>query len=310
MDSNFAPEARVGADIGVAIGAETCNSTGFTSKTCSGLSLSFGSLDDSEPRGRCSHKPLACTPTHLVYVPTSRSIVVACHTSSDNRKASSHHGDTAANSGATPAPCGGTEQAVSPSTAASSYSASSLRIFDADTLEERQSTSPVSLLPGVRVTGMALLPGLGGPLGATAPSHPSCPNPRSAPTMAAAVGGDVVAVACCVSTAETEERLRWREGARAESVTTVVAAFEVVARGNDGGAVSDEAGAHFHTTGGIDGSSCEGRDDTGLAALAASPAMAGACFGLETLGKRFLAGSSDDRIIILGWEGCEQQGIR
>lgn len=309
---NVAPERRSGSDSEVMIGTETFNSTRSNGQMSSGLSLSFGSLDDKELRGRCSHKPLPWTPTHLVYVPTSRSIVVACHTSSDKRKLCSHAGETATTTGASPAPRCGTGQAIPLPVPASSSSFSSLRIFDADTLEERPGTSPLCLLPGVRVTGVALLPGLGSPLGAAAPNDLVSPNPRLVPAAAAAVGGDVVAVACCscTPTTETEERLGSSGTRPAGRVTTVVAAFEVVACGNDGGVVVGDGELPHHTTDRFDSGGREGGDDTGLAALAASPEMAGAWFGLETLGKRFVAGSTDDRIVVLGWEGCEQQGTR
>eukprot|EP00903_Cladosiphon_okamuranus_P007632 g7401.t1 len=203
------------------------------------------------------------------------------------------------------------------------HSASCLRIFDADTLEERpgSSTSPFRLRPGVRVTGVALLPGLDGPLGAAAPNPLARPHPRPVtPAAAAAVGGDVVAVACYSCTSATAGQSAERPeggggGARpaAAGVTTVVAAFEVVAyRGNDAGAAAagEEGEEPRDTADGIGDGGHEGGDAIVLAALAASPEMAGAWFGLETLGKRCVAGSADDRLVVLGWEGCEQQGLR
>lgn len=277
------------------------------------LSLCFGSVDDIEPRGRCSHKPLPWTPTHLVYVPTSRSIVVACDTSSDETTQDSHppSGETSTPTGATPAPrCGTEEQTASLSTAASSRSTSRLRVFDADTLEERPGTRPLCLRPGVRVTGAALLPGPVGPLGAAASNRFARSVPAEA---AAAVGGDVVAVACCscAPTAEPEERFGGSGSHRpAAGVTTIVAAFEVVACGNGREAVGDDVELPRRTADGVVGGGRERDDDTHLAAIAASPEMAGAWFGLESLGKRFVAGSADDRIAILGWEGCEKQSIR
>eukprot|EP00752_Nemacystus_decipiens_P002970 g2759.t1 len=299
------PGGHSGGDGERAIGMETSR----------GVLLSFGSLDDIEPRGRCSHKPLPWTPTHLVYVPTSRSIVVACHTSSDKREQDSPTaGKTTINAGTAPAPRCGAQQPAPPSIAASRTrnSASCLRIFDADTLEVRPGTGPLCLRPGVRITGVALLPGLGCPVGGAAPSR----FPRLVPaTAAAAVGGDVVAVACCscASTTESEERLRGSGARPAAGVTTVVAAFEVVASGGNGGGgtVGEDGEFSSRTADGIVGGGRDCGDGTRLAALAASPEMAGAWFGLETLGKQFVAGSVDNRIIVLGWEGCqEQQGIR
>lgn len=157
-----------------------------------------------------------------------------------------------------------------------------------------------------------MLPGVGGPLGAAVPNDLAGQNPRSVPGAAGAVGGDVVAVACCscTSTTDTEEGLVGNGNRPAAGVTTVVAAFEVVACGKGRGTVGVDGELPHHTTDGTDRGGREGDDGTGLAALAASPEMVGAWFGLETLGNRFVAGSTDDRIVVLGWEGRHQQGNR
>lgn len=166
----------------------------------------------------------------------------------------------------------------------------------------------------MQVTGVALLPGLGGSLGAAAPPHLARQHPRSlAPAPAAAVGGDVVAVACCSCTSAEGPEGGGGAHPAAAGVTTVVAAFEVVAScRNDAGAVAAGGGgeAPRQMADGIGGGGRKGGDATVLASLAASPEMAGAWFGLETLGERCVAGSADDRIVVLGWEGCEQQGTR
>lgn len=123
----------------------------------------------------------------------------------------------------------------------------------------------------------------------------------------------MVAVACCscTTTTETEERLGGSGPRPAAGVSTVVAAFEVVACGKDGShVVEDGELPHHHTTDGLFSGGRKGGDHTYLAALAASPEMEGASFGLETLGKRFVVGSTDNRIDVLGWERCEQQSIR
>ena len=302
-----------------------------------------------------------------MYAPISRSIVVACQDTRDGKQFRPAVGNTTTD-GATPAPCAGGDASFS--------SFSSLRVFDADTLEERPGNGPLRFLPGVRVTEMTLVPGsgrngnfLGVPMG-----KDHCWDPLLSQTPAAAIGGDVVAVACCRCATATDGRQNdsgsWHLGAdeyegreqsgketsrtgvdhpsgrgstaaaavvnetatpvrssSAAPVTTVIAAFEVVACGDDG----DEAGGNTtgkkpdRTTGGIDVNDVTnghrlapddghgtGKSEGGtfLASLAAAPAMEGACFCLEALGERFIAGSTDDKIIVLGWEGSERGSFR
>lgn len=115
-------------------------------------------------------------------------------------------------------------------------------------------------------------------------------------------------------------------------VTTVLAAFEVVACGNDGCVVDEDGGIatgeipRQTIDGGVgsDGArrrpvACDGDGGNGgggggggtiLAALAASPEMAGAWFGLEALGKRFVAASTDDKVVVFGWKGREEGDLR
>lgn len=340
--------------------------------SCRWLSLSFGTLDDIQPRGRRFEKPLPWTPTHLAYAPISRSIVVAGHHTRDENKCSPAAAKTTSD-GAIPAPrSGGEPEGFSRKSAPRFSSSSSLRIFDAETLEERPGGGPLHLLPGVRVTGITLFTGRGRngnflnvPLG-----KDSFRDSFSSQAAAAAVGGEVVAVACCRCATKSNEGQQdgggWHEGAEkcegldprgkeiptsnvgnpsgwgpaaaaattnqpaahppswsAAIFTTVIAAFEVVAYGTDG--VDDGENVPDRTTEGTDGDykgngqciasgdghGTEGSDGgTFLAAVAASPEMEGACFCLETLGERFVAGSTDDKIIVLGWEGSKRGGFR
>ncbi len=344
--------------------------------SCRWLSLSFGKLDDIQPRGRRFEKPLPWTPTHLVYAPTSRSIVVAGHHTRDENKCIPTAAITTSG-GAIPTPrSGGEPEGFRDTSAPSVSSSSSLRIFDADTLEERPGGGPLRLLPGIRITGITLFTGrgrngnfLGVPLG-----NGGSWGPSSSQAAAAAVGGDVVAVACCRYGATTTEGQHdcgvwhgdaeecegrgkpgkeipstsdgnptgWGPAAAAATanqpaaptssssaglVTTVIAAFEVVAHGaggvDDGGSIKGEVpdrttevidgdyDGNGRCLASSDGHGTEGSDGgTFLAALAASPEMAGACFCLEALGERFVAGSTDDKIIVLGWEGSERRGFR
>lgn len=157
-------------------------------------------------------------------------------------------------------------------------------MFDADTLEERPG-GPRRFLPGARVTGMARL-GLSPRVGALPPrknagdarSGGASPQRPSVPIMEA-VGGDVIAVACCLSAPLTadgtkdkprRQPLRWKDAtgggdatgppcfsssssssscdavgtdtsdrSKADALATVIAAFEVVAFGGDGAADQD-----------------------------------------------------------------------
>jgi len=341
------------------------------------LSLSFGKLDDIEPRGRRFEKPLPWTPTHLVYAPTSRSIVVVGHHTKDENNCKPTAGITTHGS-AIPASRSGGEPGVFLHMPAPRFSRlSSLRIFNADTLEERPGGGPLHLLPGVRVTGITVFPGRGrnGNFLNVPMRKGSSRDPFAPQTVASAVGGDVVAVACCRCAATTtgeqqasgglhgggeEGEGRWEQpgkktsstiavtpsgwgpaaaatranetaalsySSRAALVTTVIAAFEVIAHGadgvDDGGRIT---GKLLDRTGeGIDGDYAGngrflasgddhvGRESDGgmfMAALAASSEMEGACFCLEALGERFVAGSTDDKIVVLGWEGSERGGLR
>ncbi|CAM9384098.1 unnamed protein product [Ectocarpus sp. 6 AP-2014] len=306
------------------------------------LSLSFGTLDESEPRGQlCRKSPLPWTPTHLLYVPATRSIVVACHTNGENDGDEDHLTTTAR---AAAAPIQRARQNM-PSSLPTGSSKSRLQIFDADTLEERPGAGPLQLQPGVRVTGIALLscPGGGGGLRqALAPVAQGAPRIDEIPM---AVGGDVVTVSCCScvkegTTATTDNGQEAVDGgvqgcveekapapvgstfrgsgadsplnastaaiptssatppppppppppplpSGTASVKTVIAAFEVVAYS------TDDCGCGME-----------------LAAIAASPEIAGACFGLKALGNRFVVASADDRVIVLGWKGHNGGGFR
>ncbi|CAN0352073.1 unnamed protein product [Ectocarpus sp. 12 AP-2014] len=158
------------------------------------LSLSFGTLDESEPRGQLFRKsPLPWTPTHLLYVPATRSIVVACHTDGENEGDQDNLTTTAR---ATAAPIQRARQDM-PMSLPTGSSMSRLQIFDADTLEERPGAGPLRFQPGVRVTGIALLscPEGGGCLRQTlTPAAQGAPRIDEIPM---AVGGDVVTVSCC-----------------------------------------------------------------------------------------------------------------
>lgn len=395
---NFDAEGRTGCGSWggeTSICMDSYASTRLDKDSSRGLSLSFGSLDDSKPRGRCRKKPLSWTPTHLVYVPVTRSIVVACYSSSGHgtNNANMDNKNTSDTDAISSSLCGTDQETCSSPYATRLSSSSSLRIFDADTLEERSGGSPLRLLPGVRVTGIALLASPGGdgalqklPVGSTATAAQAVPQidgyDRRLPlesdgAASAAVGGDVVAVACCScasTTTETGRKEGYDGGVVSEEfkeleqpgmgsheasgsggpkycgtsstaadgnmtvpspspsktlVTTVLAAFEVVACGYDGVAVKGDGG--ITATGelphgimdGVDSDGakrpsvgCDGDGDSEgeggiiLAALAASPEMAGAWFGLEALGKRFVAASTDDKVVVFGWKGSQEGGLR
>lgn len=189
------------------------------------LFLSVGTLS-KHPRGQCYKKALPLRPTHLVYVPTTRSIVVACDGYGDK---TTEVAEAAANG----ASRGKAEQQVFSTPSCSS----SLRVFDADTLEERPG-GPLHLLPGVRVTGMALLgvdPLRNASLEAGAGATPWADGEGGSPP-AAAVGGDVVAVACCSERACGEGTPHRGDGRRREQ-------DEEVQQHRGGGVVSGSVAA-------------------------------------------------------------------
>ncbi|CAM9107800.1 unnamed protein product, partial [Hapterophycus canaliculatus] len=299
------------------------------------LSLCFGTFHGSEPWGGLCHKtPLPWTPTHLVYVPVTRSIVVAFQTSSDDVEL---YRSSAA--GAQPRD---TQTEARPLSSSLLSSSSTLRIYDADTLEERPGTGPLRLLPGVRVTGMALLPGYPRIFGGTATTSTAIAAAQviaridrhgrnfARPAEASAVGGDVIAVACynsakTTSTKEVEngrnstgdggfgwhdedegrtpgsERLNRSDVLPSRSAPTTVPS-----------AVSDEP----HPSSGKAASAVTVLAayevvafSTTLTPLAASPEMVGACFSVEALGTRFVAVSNNERVVVFGWEGREE-GLR
>lgn len=323
-----------------------------TKSDCAGISrdktpprwlfLSVGTLS-KQPRGQCYKKTLPLSPTHVVYVPTTRSIIVAC----DDYRGKTTAVAEAATRGAS---LGEAQQVCSPPSCTSS-----LQVFDADTLEERPG-GPLHLLPGVRVTGMALLgldpfPIVSRETGTGA--TPWADGGGSPP--AAAVGGDVVAVACCSARRcaegtprddhgrqrEHEEvRQHWVNGVtsgcivataaiaadnananavdvnidhasknavddecKPDALVTVLAAFEVVACASQV-ATGAEGGI------GRSASRCKVADGnvgsgTILAPLAAAPEMEGVCFSLKTLSGRFVAASADDKVVVFGWGGSK-----
>lgn len=169
------------------------------------LFLSVGTLS-KHPRGQCHKKSLPLRPTHLVYVPTTRSIVVACDVYGDKTAAVA---EDATN--------GALRDEAERQVFSTPSCSSSLRVFDADTLEERPG-GPLHLLPGVRVTGMALLgvdPLCNASREAGAGATPWADGEGGNPP-AAAVGGDVVAVACCSERACGEGTPRRDDGRQRE----------------------------------------------------------------------------------------------
>lgn len=230
------------------------------------LLLCLGTLD-WEPRGRYHRRPLPWVPTHLAYVAITRSIVVAGYENSDNNDnaAAGAYRDSVTQLQTTPC-C-----------------SSVLRIFDADTLEERPG-GPLRFRPGVRVTGIAPL-GLGALPNISLRTKPANVVGRSGKNIdlpAAAVGGDVVAVAsCCTAAVIGEQRednvnnnkrrgrraLPQREGTSTadgisgggttavadeidpDGLVTVVTAFEVVACGSEGTVGVGVGGGHGRVAG-------------------------------------------------------------
>lgn len=253
------------------------------------LALSFGVLD-WKSRARYYKKPLLFTPTHLVYAPASRSIVVVCYGNATGKVAEKN------------------------------IFASSIRIFDVGTLEERPG-GPLFLLPGVRITGIALL-GINSPLQVSQETSARVGHVEGYehfPTTA--IGGDVIAVACCSAPVDEKcvrHRQQLQRNARdtifsrtvaggkdktnPNTSSTTVAAFEVVGCGSE--VNFDRSGGHgIEDSDGGENSSNGSGDCTFLASLAASSKMAGACFCLEALGSCSVAASSDDRVAVFGWTG-------
>lgn len=248
--------------------------------------LCFGSLD-WETRGRIWYKrilPMDIMPTALLYVPTTRSIVVACRGSINSSNDNTSCDGKAVLVGTRRANNTTQDRQVS-------VVASSLRVFSADTLEERPGDA-VYLRPGIRITGLSRL----GVEPVTKLSLRTSPGSdysarRTKNTLrdtgaaaggigvglettigaAAAVGGDAIAVACCFHAGDGEESLNMsNKGKRrptmqkqaaggstmtnstlSTATTTVVAAFEVVAWGNGHGEqIHERCGAR-----------CRGRHD-------------------------------------------------
>ncbi|CAM9475795.1 unnamed protein product [Ectocarpus sp. 4 AP-2014] len=310
------------------------------------LSLSFGTLDGSEPRGQlCRKSPLPWIPAHLLYVPATRSIVVACHTNGENEGDEDKLATTAR---VTAAPIHRAGQDM-PSSLPTGSGMSRLQIFDADTLEERPGAGPLQFQPGVRVTGIALLPcpGGGGGLRQTlAPAAHGAPRIDEIPM---AVGGDVVTVSCCScvkegSTAMTDNGQEAVDGGVQGYVEEKAPAPVGATFGGSGADSPLNASAAVIPTSSSTSppvppppppspppplpSGTAGvktviaafevvaysTDDCGcgmeLAAIAASSEIAGACFGLKALGNRFVVASADDRVIVLGWNGHDGGGFR
>lgn len=237
------------------------------------LHLSVGVLD-WDLRGRCytNFAREIFTPTHVIYAPRTRSIIVACR--DNNFGTSTGIGIEGRDKTLTPHTSGSsTEDPLDggkprPSVLTpSSIPLSTLRVFATDTLKERPG-GPLRLLPGLRITGITLLgvpeiPPTSKSLRTTRAgersdryggSQSDRPNP--------AVGGDVVAVSCCrVNSMKSEldgaggvhnldanvAAPRWATAAGAADATaggrtpekdtcslfsTVIMAFEVVAFGN------------------------------------------------------------------------------
>lgn len=283
-----------------------------------GLVLSFGTLD-KELRGQRHKRALQQEPTHIVYVPVTRSIVVAFCGGKDEEETLC--AESAGASGGEP----GQTRPVS-----WNIFLCSLRVFDADSLDERPG-GPLLLLPGVRITGIA-------PLGTSVPSGvPLGTSVRvvGQDTPAAAVGGDVIAVACCCAPtlfADSEDQTGCHATRKNgpddtgfseqrdpdNDLVTFISAFEVVAHGKDG-VVDNKSNKQ---TGGsaecrretsptnASVSSCESNivdDDcwggTFLAPLAGLAELAGSCFNLKVLGTRYVAASVNDKVVVMGLVG-------
>lgn len=257
-----------------------------------GLLLCLGKLD-REPRGSFQKKTLLQTPTHLLYAPVTRSIVVACqdNTSGDDGR-----------------------RGVGPVPPSCPSLSCSLRVFNADTLDERPG-GPLHLIPGVKVTGMASLDlkERWKPPGQTTSLCDR--NSIGVDISSPAVGGDVVAVACCFET-NRDRNLACTDDST--DIKTVVSAFEVVAyadcsvMGGESSRPTDgvdqgprdisrthASAARMEQTRTIDDiKSC-----TSLEPLSASTEMTGACFNLEPLDRCFVAMSLNDAVLVLGWSG-------
>lgn len=267
-----------------------------------GLSLCLGKLD-KEPRGNFQKKTLLQTPTHLLYAPVTRSIVVACQDYAHDKTGGRFAGDV----GSVPPSC--------PSLS------SSLRVFNADTLDERPG-GPLHLIPGVRVTGMASL-GLKERWKPPGRTTAICDgNMLGINTSSAAVGGDVIAIACCFEANRDRRQngylARTDDSTDIKTLKTVVSAFEVVAYGDCSAVVGESSrptdgvgqGRGDVSRGHVMGARMEqaGTSDdiksyTSLEPLAASTEMAGACFNLEPLDRCFVAMSLNDTVLVLGWRG-------
>lgn len=182
--------------------------------------LCFGFLN-WEARGRIWRKRISPTdmmPTAIVYVPTTRSIVVACRGSCSNSCDDN-------------APCVGNIARVgtrrackTPRDHQPNVVVSSLRVFSVDTLEERPGEA-FYMRPGIRITGLARL-GVKSTTRISLRSNHSVRQTKSMPRgagtatdsgervgqdmnidTAAAIGGDAIAVACCFHMGDDGEAL-------------------------------------------------------------------------------------------------------
>lgn len=228
--------------------------------------LCFGFLH-LETRGRWYKRllPTKVTPTALLYVPTTRSIVMACqdsHSSDDSYSSIEEGTPVGPRKASTRAKDGHTNNAVS-----------NLRIFSAHTLEEREGEA-VYLQPELRITNISRI-GVdvsnklllrassrkdyderGTESSSKKSKSTTCgvdTRLKSKEGATAAVGGDVIAVACCrhadngggdFNTAGQGERcpsMKKQAGVSTSNscdggtTTTVLATFEVVACGSDRG---------------------------------------------------------------------------
>lgn len=220
--------------------------------------LCFGSLD-WETRGRCFKRdfPQSITPTHLIHVPITRSIVMASLEKqrggpSDDAENSFETTDRVGKRSAQPTKNNDNRPAVG--------DVSSLRVYSADSLEERPS-GPLRLRPGLRISGLARFGVHSGtrlhfrsPIKGSAGGDGHYGRGTGKPTgglrlgahAAAAVGGDVIAVACCMNAVadnevrhvDTEKR---QSGEVAATVTRPPGATVVAAAAQSGSPVGVDA---------------------------------------------------------------------
>lgn len=195
-----------------------------------GMVLCFGSLA-WETRTRWYQKSLKENPTHLVYLPASRSVVVACRENGSPVDSPARE------------PGGVHHSGDNDDSTCDHLVSSTLRVFDAETLEERYMDGcPVRLRPGVMITALTQI-GLdpstrlayrrvaastleGSMTSARRPLALAGAAGNKPLHDAAAVGGDAIAVACCSENADLGDRAqepgtKWPDDARSSFVSSV-----------------------------------------------------------------------------------------